>query len=66
VTKKQFNPEAKVRSFQSLLNSKIPMFSCLEVYGQAHSPQLLELKQQFEKKTRRKTTLVFEMVGTMI
>lgn len=53
-------------SVDMFTNYKPPVFTCLDVYGQEQTPTLLELKEKFKKKSRRKQTLIFEMVGTMI
>jgi len=47
-------------------NYKSSVFTCLDFYEQEQTPALQELKEKFKKKSRRKQTLIFEMVGTMI
>lgn len=42
------------------------MFSCMDMYGQRQTPELLASKEKFKKTSRRKQTLVFEMVGTFV
>ena len=44
-------------------NYKPSVFTCLDVYGQEQTLALQDHKEKFKKKSRRKQTLIFEMVG---
>ena len=45
---------------------KQPVFSCLDFYEQEQSEELTEKKERFKKRSNRKKTAIFEMIGTMI
>lgn len=53
-------------SVDMFTNFKPPVFTCLDFYDQEVTPELMELKDKFKKKSRRNETLIFEMIGTMI
>lgn len=71
-----FGPECKFENMVQIENKcmsvdmftkyKPSVFTCLDVYGQEQTLALQDLKEKFKKKSRRKQTLIFEMVGTMI
>ena len=55
-----------VMSISKFCNGKQHIFSCMDFYEQEQTPELVEVKKKYERRSRRNKTLVFEMQNTMI